>query len=882
MKQKFPQALCFLIALTLCFSLFALFPLGAASAKEYFIFDALQGAQGQIYPAEDQPITLSLDEGNVYSAKGLSLLSGDTNSLYVSLVNQSNATKIRVSYTYEIYGVPASESAEYALLAQSGDVQTFLLEAPHIGAVNAASELSVSFLGEGGLSGTVTLKAMFNLSSYVQEQQEEATLSRCHYNAEKGEIEIEGSLSYAATVRYEGETLALFALAEGEDLHLSGKTPVARTSISFNFSFRAQAQSSDELFARYVVAAITAKGERIPLCVPTYPSFDVAAVPREQGFKGIASAELGDMIDVTPDVGVVDVYLNRLVSTQSDGVLYAGEYDYYYFDQTYLAELDTQIQNLAGMGTHVYLRLLADGESTGLSFLDEAPDGVQYRLPVIRTRQARRDLFAFTDFLIARYAASNAISGLILGHAADLTEMYSYAAAAGLGEYTALYAATLNLVASTARRHIPSLQLMLPVSDRIFDESITALQQTDNHYAALLLPSLFRALQAQILAPQSFAVLLESGALCDRVGGENETVYGTDRVQTFLAMLQDVAKQSPYVQNEIFFSWQVPSDAAQVTLRADYLLKYAALYQNAAVGAFLLDLGQAAPHGDQRSALIHMAKYINTDRYDDFCAPALTAIGINGISDLYPAMQSASFRQRRIVSATLTPGSYANAHKVTGSYDFWDFSTATDTLGWYAGNACGALSVLAGEDGAHALHGVCSTNGDYADISYHFALPVDLSFAPLWQAVIAVSGTPGTRYELQIRLIGDQSVSYASAIVSAGEAHSLFFDLSQSAFALGQLRNVRILARPLDVEVADFELSLSKITLESTTLSHAELAQRASEIRQSIAQEDAVPEAKKDYTIALGITGAVLLVSVVVAVIFIATYRAKRRRQNTM
>ena len=881
MRKNKLRYLAFCLALTLIFSFGAILSVGAAASREYFVFEALVDAQAQRYPAADTPIILSLGEGAEFSAEGLSLLSGDTNSLYVSLVNHSNATKIRVSYTYELYGVSADEVTEQAILPQSTQKQTILLDAPHIGADYNVSALTLSFLGDGALSGDVELKAMFNHSSYVQEGEREASFSHCAYNAQSGEIEIQGSLSYAATVRYEGETLALFALSEGEDLHLSGKIPVARTSISFNFSFRFEAQNSDELFARYVVAAITAKGERIPLCVPTYPSFATTEIPREQGFQGVAGAGLGDMIDVAPDVGVVDVHLNRLLSTQSGGVLYAGEYDYYYFDPVYLAELDRQIENLVGIGAHVYLRLLIDGEGAGLSFADEGAQGVQNRVPVIRTKQARRDLFALVDFLSARYAKENALSGLILGRAADLISTHSYCAASGLAEYTALYAATLHLVASVARTNVPSLQVLLPVSDRIFDESITALQER-GCYTELFLPSLLKALEEQNLSPQTFAVMLESEALCDLLAGKNESEWGTDRLTVFLRELQAIAVNSPYVQGDIFFSWLAPSNVAQTTLRADYLLKYAVLFQNASVGAFFLDLGQNAGRSDVLAALVHMAKYINTDRYDDFCATALTSMGLSGINELYPSLQGTSFRQRRTASLSLATDGYLGGAKITGSYVFWDFSRATDTLDWYAGNACSSLSALVGENGAHTLSGVCHADGEYADVSYHFTAPSDLSFAPLWKAELAVIGEPGTRYELQIRLIGDQSIATASAIVTAGEEQTLYLDLSQSTHALTHLRNVRILARPLDVQGADFELCVSKITLESASLSYAELSQRVDKIRENIVQSDTTPDTQKDYSVQLLITGVIAFVSIAISVAFIASYRIKRRWRNVI
>lgn len=878
MKNKKHRFFCFLLALILIFSVVLILPVGASAGEKYFVFEALQDAQGTAYPAASEPLSLSLDGGTSFSCVDLSLLAGETNALYISLVNRSVATKIRISYVYEIYGVTSSESVEYALASQSSQAQSFVVAAPYLDTANGIKEMEISFVGEGALSGNVDLLAFFNISTYVKDTNVDATFSRCHYNEKTGEIELQGSLSYAATVRYEGESLALFALSEGEDLHLSSKTPVARTDISFNFSFTVAATGAEALFSRYVVAAVTAKGERIPLCTPAYPSLATAQIPKEEGFKGFLGNEMGEAVDVLPDVSVVDVHLERLFGSQSDGILYAGEYDYYYFDQNYIAQLDARIHNLIGIGAHVYLRLLVDGKSAGISFVDTAPDGVKNRLPVVRTKQAQRDLFAVIDFISARYAKEDVISGLILGRAADLLQTYSYCAAANMAEYSTLYASTLNLVAGAARRNIPTLRVMLPVSDRVFAESVTALQSTNDYYGALLIPSLLGALESQILDPQPIGIFLESGGLTHRVGGEEERFFGTDGLPALLADLQSAAKSSPYLSTEIFFSWQPPAAADETQLRADYLLKYASLFQNGTVSTFVLDLSAQSMQKECEKSLIHLAKYVNTDRFDAFCAGALEAIGLQGLSELYP--QGLKLSERRVFSTELSLNAYADAHDITGSYVFWDFSAATDPLGWYVGSGCRAISIVSAENGAHALLAQCRAQGGYADISYHFDNPVNLSFAPLLCMELGVSGAAGTRYEVQLRLIGEGSVTYAGAVVTGGESQRLCLDLSQNTVPVSLLRNVRVLVRPLDTENADFDLSLSTFTLESTTLSNEALAERIHEIRENTAQQEHTAQARRDYTLPLAITGGIALLSILVSAVLILVHRIKRKREN--
>lgn len=157
---------------------------------------------------------------------------------------------------------------------------------------------------------------------------------------------------------------------------------------------------------------------------------------------------------------------------------------------------------------------------------------------------------------------------------------------------------------------------------------------------------------------------------------------------------------------------------------------------------------------------------------------------------------------------------------------------------------------------------------------------MNLYFAPLLCTELAISGSAQTRYEVQIRLIGEQSVAYAATIVTGAEPQRVYLDLSQNTEALTSLRNVRVMVRPLDVESAEFELSLSQITLESSTLSNEELAERVHEIRENTAKEDVTTQNERDYTLPLAITGGIAALSVLISAVLILGYRTKRKRFN--
>lgn len=871
MRGFFRKYIAFVMALVLALSAFALLPVGAQSTDRYFVFDYLEDENGGKYIPEGARLTLPVTSTAMFGSTENSMIFAQSNAFYISLQNDSNANRIRISYTYDLQGELITHVAEAAISTFQG-IQKLTLPAAHAG---ETVQLSVSFLSNEAISGSVTLHALFDVSSYAKEAEDEVVLSRCHYNAEGNELQIQGSLSYAATVRYEGETLALFALSEGEDLHLSGKTPIARTDISFHFSFSITLSRKDELFKRYVVAAITATGERVPLCTPSYPSLPDVTPSALQGFKGYHSEDFSRVMDNIPDMGIVDVYLDRLFSLQSTGILYAGEYDYYYFDQTYVTELEHRIKNLYGIGTSVYLRLLVGNSRNNLSFADEAPAGVSNRLAVLRNETAQRDLYAAVDFLTAR--VQGMADGLIMGRSADLVSQYSYCNATSLAQYSAFYAATLNLVAGAARCNIPDLRVLVPISDNVWEESASSLEGNGSFFRELFVPSLLSALEAQILEPQDFGLMLESNALTDRLGGVDVTHTGIDRLPAFLGDLERTAQVHTYLDPSIVFSWQPLPALTNATLHADYLLKYVTLSQNSRVHAFLLDFSVTEMQGGDTvsESIDYLAGYVNTDRCAEAAQLALSTLGVQSLEQLYA--DAAKMAQKRVYRTDLTVQGYISNPTLKGSASLWSFSSADDTLGWYEGSTCLSFFVSSANQETHTLVARFRGGNEYGEIAYHFDAPVDISFAPFFTMPISITGEAGTRYEVQLRFISDTAVTYASAVVNAGQSSSLYLDLSDAAFALDDLRAIRLMARPLDGESGPFELQFGGMTVQSDSLADRELSERVSAIWQNQIHQDK-DEPTRDYTVPLVVSAAVVLLSVGICVLLAMSNKRKKKR----
>ncbi len=874
-RRGFCCLLCVLLLLPAFFSLGSL-RAAAASDEKRFIFSSLQSAGGTVYPATvTAPVELALsetDQSFVADSVTTVATDGSTNALYISLINNSNATVLEVSYHY-MDTEPRSHTFRQDLNPSSATRQSFVLPNPDI--CKSASELTLRFSASGQPAGSVILESFFDVSVYEEEPWTEstpencfATLENCAYVADTGAVEIAGELSFNAAARY--ENLALFALGPGEDLYLSSKTPVARMGVSFRFTFSVAVESADEIFARYVVAGITKDGKREPLCSPIYPDVAANGTPATPGFKGYYAGSVYDTVDAGTEMGIVDVYLDRLPGDQNNGILYAGDHSYYYFDESYVNELDHLVRNLSGAGCNVYLRFLVSATANGLPFVTYTEDasGIVNKGVAVTNEEALLHVHAITDFLTARYTGSNGeLSGIILGRRADRAAVYGYVGNMGLSDYAKLYATALALISGAAKVNVPALRVVVPISDRMWPDTMTPANLTGDYLPELFLLSLLEALNSCTHTTPALSVMVESDSIPDRLCTQTGTTYGTDRLASLLTVIEQYAGYYAFLDKSILYAWTPDETLSEAKLTAAYAMQYIGLALNERVHSFVLDFSTAQGPSAAAARLHHLVTQIDTQNSSNVLSAVLPTLGVSAFTELYPAYTPAALQSRQLLLQALSEQGYANGKTPLGSHEMWNFSDATGVMSWYAGQSCGELSVL-----ARALTArLTPINGGFSDMAYHFEGTDDLSFAPLMRFSVGIDGAAGAPYEVQVRLIGVGADVIASAVLTSGGTHELYLDLEDHAALLSQLECIRVLARPLNGSAEPFTLRLHTVVLESTTLTTGELADRIA-ADDGVAEEEQAEE-NRDYTRPILITVLIIGVSVAIAAILIIRTR---------
>lgn len=899
--QLFKRFFCVALSLLLLFSACTLLLPLAASAQESestrFAFDKLISVGGREYPTEGLDtltLTLAGDDAAFTAPDGaLDLLgdSGETNTLYIALVNRSNATKLTVSYRYTNGHETAPESAEQMLLPQSDEVQEFYLYTPHISGEITA--LTLTFTAEAGVEGTVTLSSFCNLSLYTAPNAEEqanvawSSAFHCEYDRESNSVVISGQLNHTALARYRGEVLALFALDPTEDLSLSKKRPIASLDISSSFRFTVAADSAEVLFSRYVIAAETQKGEREPLSAPLYPSLPVDTARELGGFKGFHTPLVSDILDAGADFEILDVYLDRMHGSSDKGILYIGD-EYYYFNEVYVAELDNAVRRLSDAGCSVYLRFLISpqpSERQPYFAFANSSDKVENKGVVIETAEALNAVYALTDFLTLRYTAGDngKINGIVLGRSVDNAAVYHDTGSNNLSEFSRLYAAYLQLVAGTARRNDRTLDIVVPLSDRAFAGALSDSDLSGNYYPSLLLTSLLRAMQANTESPAAFSVMLESAQTPACLAAANNGFYGVEGIAKAEALLRQLSASYPFLDTAILYSWTPDATLSVSDLLAAYVWQYIKLFYNPAVRGFHTDLSLLGDADASRvtELLSHVIGRIDTPDTESVTLPTLTTLGLTALTDISPDYRAARMIERRIIKQPLTESGYDADVRPTGSYTYWSFDKAANTSGWYIGQGFEELSILSDTTGraltAYRANGI---DGEFSEIVYHFPAAKNLSVAPLSRFRLAVKGDANACYEVQIRFEGASLTTVSSFTVEGNDpVKDLYINLSANATALDAVSAIRVMVRRLDGGEEGFSLCLYNAAFESETMSHAELASYMAQQTDAPEQEVGA-DTEDNHLVAILISLGVFLVSLLFILVFVLQHRRNAKKQD--
>ena len=259
----------------------------------------------------------------------------------------------------------------------------------------------------------------------------------------------------------------------------------------------------------------------------------------------------------------------------------------------------------------------------------------------------------------------------------------------------------------------------------------------------------------------------------------------------------------------------------------------------------------------------NLFKYIDTQRSGEIADPIMSHFGISRWTELIGKYGEKSTLQLNILENELLS---SVEKKLTGEYNYWDFSLATGTLSWYGGVNCTSIGVSSG-DGFRALVGNMSiAHGDeYGSLVYEFPYTENIRIGDYLSFDVRISDTVGAGYELKLTLGGDgYSAESKTIIISNSDITKVYFDTSLLE-GFGNISYIKLSARPLSGSSAEYSLALSDVSMHSLHYTSEELEDAVLESRRAL-REAQIDESNRSILSAkyiIAIVAVVLLMTVI-------------------
>ncbi len=691
----------------------------------------------------------------------------------------------------------------------------------------------------------------------------------CRYDAEKSRILVGGSIRHDVLVKHSDDTLEVFALSPTETiedvLNHPERTPVASSAISVRFEFSIEAKTIAQKYARYCVALRSPDGQTLLVTESKYAGFSSSFhynAGDRTGFKGIQTQNVSLAADAGAGRVILPVYLDRLPSTATGGILFRYFGESVYFDEDYIHALDLQVRSASASGAQVYLQWIKTGD-------DEADT---YPLPDVYDEQTLFWIEAMTAFFCRRYAdyQSGILDGIVVGKDIDRASFDSTQA------YAKQYVLYLLAVANTARSLLPNVDIVLPFSENNGYEPNADAEQTNN--PAQVLEAILAELDASLVDPFSCTTLIESDTLPLELSDEpsqmpdldapqsNETLHAANLsvYAEYLERLSHAYRSAPLA---FTFVWSVGHDVSPAAIGAFYAYSYFRLLSLTRISSFAVSFYDREVLGDDDgfSALNHLFTYIDTAWCDRETEYLRNAFGISSWQELYGNSYAGPVVLRDLYENRATTELPTS---VKGKFAFADFSAAVKTEGWFAGFGCEAIRLTYGQNGSRALQTELSIGTDNpAEVFWLYDYPENLIYTPYMVFELFLeSEERGALYELTVTFGEGKDRQVSSVALRSGEESLVVLDLSSYNQA-HMAQFCKISVRSLEGTQENVSLWLYDIYGYSTELDDDTLAEKIEQERariRNLSQSDENNDWKDQLWMIVGI--GVLVVAIGVGV----------------
>ena len=764
----------------------------------------------------------------------------DANAFRIVITNNSACNTLFFTYQYlDAEGQIRSQTEKLSLAPRGIRTDYYV----YVDSPERVTHISMNFSGIS--SGSITVHYLDVFSIYNDTRDICGRLDSCVYDREQGKIRISGNMEYEVVTSCRNARLVLYGMSLDSSSFPYGSIPLASVPMSSHFEFSLSDVSEDMSLQAYMVAVVSEGGEPLYTFAPRVPSTVSSRESDDWFYKGV-NTDLGVVAArANAELAVVDVDFNKLVSPNvGEGLLYACNGQYFYFNRQYVTMLDNKIQRYYENGMRIALRLHSSAaEVNGLP-------------PIVAvSKQQRLDLFAYTEFLCERYSSSarGVISEIIYGESADrgFTGRFS------LGEYTRLYADSLFVVREAAMAAGTHIRIRVPVTD--FLETGANLDVRCSPRVFLI--SLGKVLGERYTGGMTVDILVEGDLLSG--SGASGKQLGFEYIKEMSAFLGRLSGEYPMISQRYLYCWIPKNVEDRPLLLASLVHGYYVLAHDKNADGFVM----SATHIRDItlvSEMLNVLQYVDSPSGADHVAAALAVLGKQSFGELI-----SGFSEDKIhtVNYRMTANAFDVPIRFFGECYLWDFAGLANDYGWVAGEGCLSAVMEKNEKTGRALAArmlPTADNNYESELIYRYDEKRSFAAVDAVSLDVSVDAEAG-RYRVTVQICGENAVAESHVEIDAGQ-RTMMYLYTAGLFGDEEICCIRIFSVPVSGTTEEYKLSIGSISAYSTELS-SQLLERTVEAESvSFEQEETANGPKTVWFFA--VAGLVFVSAVILVVIY--------------
>ena len=711
----------------------------------------------------------------------------------------------------------------------------------------------------------------------------------CRLDVDTSNIQVAGIIRHDVFVTHNDYTIHIYAIPPGADaesvIHDPSSASVASAAIAIKFEFVLDAKDVLARYSRYCVVLRAPDGTQILCSEPKFaevPSDFSIETGTRFAYKGISTTQVPAAARLGAGRVIIPVYFDRLITNTSNGYVYDMGGENLYFEKNCMEDLDVKVRSAAVSGSEVYLQYFLSCDSP-------------FSIPNTYDTDVLRRMEAVTSFLCERYDSfsQGTLKGIVVGTEVDraIASDAEEAAVLACSEKYALYVIS---VANTARRLIPSMDIVLPFSSRNTYQT----EATDIHSPSFMLEcvlSIFdrgfsnglvcTAMIESDTVPLSYPDGWETGE--NHLSGiASDHTLHAGNVEIYAQYLNRLRERFSSTPKSFMFLWQASDSLVGNSLSTAYVYSYFRLIAEQQIASFIVSFTDCEKTGNMRgfSDISNLFTYIDTKESASVTQNLLPYFDVDSWASIACAPYNGSYDWRTLYR---TAPSFDVPSNVKGSFSYFDFSTSANLNTWFAGEACKAVRLNYPATGGKALQMEnAAMEREYAEAFCLYEYPENLIYTPYvaFRVAIEEKGTvTDSLYEIAIASGTDRITIVSTASLQAGKTETIVLDLSE--YVTDYMSDYwRISIRPLSGESKEYSLWIYDIVGYSTEYGDAALAEKIEEERLRIRNlenaDDGHDGKNETVWMIVGIVGVVLMIGIGVFILLRLNDDGEREEDN--